>query len=579
MKLRLRKLFLQKSTNRNLPPKNFSGALSFLHNTLIQMIFFKQSSKSFCNFFKTLSPKASQMKKFLPSFVYTIILLLLILVLISPIRAQSENDWLTWPQGLGFSNQLEYSYNVETEREIFENWLNLDYSLGMFSSGLRFDIFQPNDPDPSISRGKDKYAEIDFIYFKADIGEKNEGLSVTGGNFYTLFGRGMVLKSYEDRAIRIDNNLLGLKATGKYVDFILTGLSGMAANSNNERLDILHALDLEYGGWRPLKLGATIASNLPPSEETARTTLASVRAIPSFWNIDIYAEYTAKFNEDIKQNIFNGSESIVGQGFYGNLNFYLGALSLLGEYKYYDNIAFTSQDGTIFYNTPPSVRLEYTYTLPNRHPSPLNQADEQGLQLAVGYNLSDDTYLNAAFTQTQTLPSSSYYQRVNQINVPVSTQLKEYYISGQQSWSEDLTTIAAFAYNEELATNTKNITPILENRFYFGEVNTIKLIIEHQHVTDRTTTEQYYTDVLSIEYLRSPNFSIAVVTELQTKEPDPGRTVRKFWGFVQTGYKIGGHTDISLLVGTRQSGNICIGGVCRYEPAFQGVEVKVLTRL
>lgn len=528
---------------------------------------------------KSFSSSINQMKNFPFYFLFAILFVILFLTINSPLIAQTESTWLTWPQGLGFSNQLEYSYNVDTKREIFENWLNLDYTLGMFSSGLRLDVFQPNDPDPSISRGKDKYAEIDYIYFKADIGEKDEGLSVTGGNFYTLFGRGMVLKSYEDRAIRIDNNLLGLKVTGKYAGFVVTGLSGMAANSNNERKDILHALDLEYRGWRPLKVGATVASNLPPSEETARTTLASLRVLPSFWNIDMYAEYTAKFNEDIKQNIFKGSESIVGQGFYGNLNFYLGSLSLLGEYKYYDNIAFTSQDGTIFYNTPPSVRLEYTYILPNRHPSPLNQADEQGFQLAAGYNLSDDTYLTAAYTQTKTLPSSSYYQRVNQINIPVSTQLKEFYISGQQNWSEDLTTIAAFAYNEELATNTKNIIPILENRFYFGEVNTIKVIIEHLNATDRTTTEQYYSDVLSVEYLRSPGFSIAVVSELQTKEPEPGKTVRKYWGFVQTGYKFGGHTDISLLIGTRQAGNICIGGVCRYEPAFQGVELKLLTRL
>lgn len=503
-----------------------------------------------------------------------------ILIFFSPkLFSQGETGGLTWPQGLGFANRLEYSYNVEDEKEILENWLNLDYSLGMFSTGLRLEVFQPNDPDPSISRGKEKYAGVDFLYFKADIGEREEGLEITGGNFYSLFGRGMVLKSYEDRAIRIDNNLLGLKVAGRYEGFVLTGLSGTAANSSNERNDILHAVDLEYRGWKPLKTGVTVASNLPPSEDIANTTMASLRLLPSFWDIDIYGEYSAKFNEDIKQNIFNGSETIVGQGFYGNLNFYLGNLSLLGEYKYYDNIAFTSEDGTIFYNTPPSVRLEYTYILPNRHPSPLNQANEQGFQTVAGYTLSDETYLTAAYTQTKSLPSGSYYQRVNQINIPVSTQLEEFFITGQQDWNEGLTTIAAFAYNEELATNTKNITPILENRFYFGEVNTIKVIIEHQHVTDRTTDEEYYTDVLNIEYLRSPKFSIALVAEVQTKEPEPGRTVRKFWGFAQIGYKIGGHSDISLLVGTRQAGNICIGGVCRYEPAFQGVELKLLTRL
>lgn len=511
--------------------------------------------------------------------IYLSVIFIISLLTTPSVYSQSGSSWLTWPQGLGFANRLEYSYNVDTEQEILENWLNLDYTVGMFSTGLRFEVFQPNDPDPSISRGKEKYSAVDFLYFKADIGERYEGLEIIGGNFYTLFGRGMVLKSYEDRAIRIDNNLLGLRVAGRYGGFVLTGLSGSAANANNERLDILHAADLEYRGWGPLKAGLTVASNLPTSDDVARTTMASLRVLPSFWDIDVYAEYTAKFNEDIKQNIFNGSESIVGQGFYGNLNYYLGSLSLLGEYKYYDNIAFTSQDGTIFYNTPPSVRLEYTYVLPNRHPSPLNQANEKGFQVAAGYDLSDNTYLTGAYTQTKTLPSSSYYQRVNQINIPISTQLEEVYVTGQQDWGESLTTILAFAYNEELATNTKNITPILETRFYFGEVNTIKVVLEHQHTTDKFTSEEYYSDVLNIEYLRSPKFSIATVMELQTKEPEPDKIVRKFWAFVQAGYKFGGHTDISLLVGTRQAGNICIGGVCRFEPAFQGVELKLLTRL
>jgi hypothetical protein len=81
-----------------------------------------------------------------------------------------------------------------------------------------------------------------------------------------------------------------------------------------------------------------------------------------------------------------------------------------------------------------------------------------------------------------------------------------------------------------------------------------------------------------LEYLRSPKLNISIVSELQTKEPQPGRMVRKYWGFIQLGYKIGEHTDASLLIGTRQAGNICIGGVCRYEPEFSGVELKMFTR-
>ena len=251
----------------------------------------------------------------------------------------------------------------------------------------------------------------------------------------------------------------------------------------------------------------------------------------------------------------------------------------MGEYKYYDNFSFTSQDGTVSYNTPPSVRLEYAYSLPNRHPSPLDPNNEEGYQFAAGYSLDEMTYLNAAYTITKTLPASSYFQRVSGSNVAVQTQLKEVYFQAQRDWGSSFTSILAFAYNEELSTSTKNITPIFEGRYYFGEVNTLKLIFEHQHSTNWGSDEKYYDDLLSIEYLRSPKFSVSLVTEMQTKEPEENRTIRKFWGFIQFGYKLSYHTDLSILFGTRQAGNICIGGVCRFEPEFRGIEIKMLTRL
>ncbi|MCK5347012.1 MAG: hypothetical protein KAR20_26565, partial [Candidatus Heimdallarchaeota archaeon] len=86
----------------------------------------------------------------------------------------SQNSYRL-PTGLSLSNQLEYSYNSDKQAEIFENWLNLDYTYGIFSTGLRFEVFQPNDPDPSISRGKEKYADIAYKYIQAKIGNRREG--------------------------------------------------------------------------------------------------------------------------------------------------------------------------------------------------------------------------------------------------------------------------------------------------------------------------------------------------------------------------------------------------------------------
>jgi hypothetical protein len=501
----------------------------------------------------------------------------------------SAQDLKFLPEGLGLSNQLEYSNDINKHLEIFEDWLNLDYHNGILSTGIRFETYEPNDPSPAISRGKDRYAEIAYKYIKADIGDADEGGTLSIGNFYSLFGRGLILKSYEDRNIRVDNNLLGAKLEARYAGITLTALTGMAANSVNVREDILHAADLEYKLLKQLKLGASFAANLPDGG-VARTSLTSFRILPSIWNFDFYGEYGFKQNKDVRDALLHPDTSKVvyypynkkdwktGQAAYGGINFYYDAFAFSGEYKYYDNFTFTSQDGTIFYNTPPSVRKEYTYVLLNRHPSALNQSDEQGYQFQIDYNYSDETNFSVDYGETKTLNYKSYYKRLLYDNSDARVQLREFYAQAYHDWSDNLTTIAAFGYNEERDTDTKNVTPILENRFYFDEINTIKLTLEHQQTTVNLTREQYYDDAVSLEYLRSPLFSVSVVSEMQTREPSLDRVIRKFWNFIQFGYKIGDHTDVSILFGSRQAGNICIGGVCRYEPEFSGVEFKMFTR-
>jgi len=107
----------------------------------------------------------------------------------------------------------------------------------------------------------------------------------------------------------------------------------------------------------------------------------------------------------------------------------------------------------------------------------------------------------------------------------------------------------------------------------------LRLTLEHQQTLVRSSSEKYFTDVIVAEYLQSPGLSVSIVVEMQTKEPEKDRIVRRLWGFLQLGYNFWDNTDVSLLFGTRQAGNICIGGVCRYEPEFRGVELKMTTRL
>lgn len=490
-----------------------------------------------------------------------------------------SQDSYRLPTGLSLSNQLEYSYNSDKEMEIFENWLNLDYTYGIFSTGIRFEVFQPNDPDPSISRGKEKYADIAYKYIQAKMGNRREGFFLTVGNYYELFGRGLVLKSYEDRTIRFDNNLEGVRVEGMYGNFILKALTGMAANSKNDRKDILHAADLEYRGIKKLKLGFSLASNLPDEETAANTVLASLRFDTKLWNFDIYGEYGIKNNKDISNQISNGEEAKVGDGIYGNVSFYYGPFSISGEYKKYDNFSFQSHDGAIQYNSPPSLTMDYSYILLNRHPYPLNANNEKGFQLSAIYNFTEDSYLTGNYSFTKSLGKDSYYQRFLGINIDSQTQLEDLYFQFNHGWSANFESILAFGYREELVTNTKSITPILEGKYYFNDINTFRVVLEHQQVKEFNTSEEYFTNIVLLEYLRSPKISVSLVAEMQTKEPVENNTEKNFWGFVRFGYKLAQHTDLSLLIGSRQAGNICIGGVCRYEPEFEGIELVILTRL
>ncbi|MCF8241539.1 MAG: DUF6029 family protein [Melioribacteraceae bacterium] len=491
----------------------------------------------------------------------------------------AQSNVVKLPDGLSISNQLEYSYDIESENEIFENWLNLDYRNGIFTAGFRFDTFQPNDPNPAVNRGKTRYAEFSYKYVKAEIGNSKEGLTITAGNFYELFGRGLILKSYEDRNVRIDNNLLGVNLKGHYAGFNITALTGAAENPNLERKDILHALDLEYTGINGTRLGISFASNDPFDENLARTSLTSLRVKQTFWNFDLYTEYGIKQNKDIIENIFKGKEAFTGAAFYGNLNFYYGSLALSGEYKYYDNYAFTSSDGTIYYNTPPSVRKDYSSVLLNRHPSILDQNNEQGFQIEALYSVNENTHIAANANITKTLSHGSYYQRIIGTNLGERDLLNDYYINLEHYWGVDYKSIITINFREELISNTKSVSPIIENQFYFDDTRSLRVVLEHQIVENYSTEEKYYDDVLLLEFFSAPKLSLSFLTEMETREPEIDKLIRKFWILFQIGYQFWDNTDIQLLFGSRQAGNICIGGVCRYEPEFRGIELKMSTRL
>ena len=103
--------------------------------------------------------------------------------------------------------------------------------------------------------------------------------------------------------------------------------------------------------------------------------------------------------------------------------------------------------------------------LPNRHPSPLDQSNEEGYAVEVNYNFSDETSVVANYGITQTLPTSSYYQRVNNFSLPILTQLKEVYLQATHTWNESFTTIAALVTTKSCHPTQKTLPQFLKINF------------------------------------------------------------------------------------------------------------------
>ncbi len=72
---------------------------------------------------------------------------------------------------------------------------------------------------------------------------------------------------------------------------------------------------------------------------------------------------------------------------------------------------------------------------------------------------------------------------------------------------------------------------------------------------------------------------MVIFAEMETRGLEKDKIKREFWGLIQFGYNTGYHTSLFALVGTRQVGNIYIGGVCRFESYLRGIEIKMITRL
>ncbi len=454
-------------------------------------------------------------------------------------------------------NQIEASKDSERDREIIEEWLDLDFYGGPFHIGFQWSAFPKPDPivsDPELTgfeKLTHRFAELEW---------GNQSLRV--GTFTQLFGRGLALRSYENRDLRLDSNLDGVLYSWAPGDWNITALRGLLDTGPMEHFGRRHSgsisgLNLERS-FGSLNLGSSTVNHDTPGA-ASHMGLQTFRGGWANNLLQLDYEGGFRFGDDVdgRGHIFEGS-------------LLLGPFSVFGGYKHYENFAATNQ--------APVLIHDQRATLLNRHPHQLNMDDEKGYLLDLSANTPLGSFL-VSYTLSESLDGE-----------PSETDYAESLLEWDQFFSGDflLSAHAIIDYTEQ-----KISSPLgsLVDENYLTLAGDVRLGLksyelmlewEHQH-KDSGFVGEYDDDLIVAEIMAPNGWSISVLGEflnwteeqqiLQAEEE-----IRDSWSGVQLAGPIGDMHEIRFFAGGRRAGYICIGGVCRYEPAFDGVELTLLTR-
>lgn len=453
-----------------------------------------------------------------------------------------------------------------SDSEFTESWNELNINWNAFRLGFSVSV---HEPAAQFGDQHDVWGlEQRFIEYK------NNNFSICLGNFYSLLGRGLTMRSFENRTLRWDSNLDGTKINYNHDFFDIQLLAGKPRRT---RLDVnkLNKKDPPAAGEKlPAQYGGEIKLNAIANTQIGGTYVYAEAdelndtgfhrgSVFGEVNLDLgslYAEYAAipypgSYNQDN------------GKALYLSGNLFLDDLSILGEYKYYKNFGF--YNGLL--NNPPTVIFEHLFTLLNRHQLVQDVNNEKGYLIELSYPVLEDGVAKAGFCQTNNHQGEKVYR-----DVYGQFEMEEFF-GGEWLW--------AAGYQTESTSNYLNL--VTSANYGLSDYYSIKLVYEHLAARDEGTEpdRQYYDQLITIGLSKAPDWTLSFIGEHSTDHtvaknyvPGKAKTKHFLWAGGQLDISLFNHIDLSIFGGTRQKGKICIGGVCVNRPELKGVEVTLTAR-
>ncbi len=546
----------------------------------------------------------------------------------SPLFAQQSEEQQGLLQGGQIHGNVDIyaqSYNRDSligapivpEKSGINAFTNLIFTKGNFSAGVRIESYLPpvQGFDP---RFGNEQIGIPFRYATYS----KEGLEVTAGNFYEQFGSGMILRSYEERALGIDNAFDGVRL--KYSPFQGVYLKGLIGDQRyywdksdgfvrafdgelqiNELVQTLESspLRLSLGGSFVSKFQERGASDLELPENVGSY---AGRMQLDYKNFGVVGEYVYKINDPSADNNYIYRP---GQGLFLSATYSRKGFGLNVQGKTMDNMSFRSDRNAlindVFINYLPALTRQHTYNLAaTLYPYATQPNGEIGIQADMIYKIKRGSKLggkygttiqiNASFinghdtTQLSSVdelatneylpddPTRQGYD-VDLFSIGDEVYYRDYNIEIDRKFSKKLKvklTYVHFQYNIDLVQGTAT------NKSVFAEIGIVdvlyKISKKHSIRIEAQTlfSEQDQGDWAFglIEYGISPHWFFTVLDQYNYDNPNPDLEIH--YPTAQVVY-VNKANRFSLGYGRQRAGIFCVGGVCRNVPAANGLTLAI----
>jgi hypothetical protein len=500
----------------------------------------------------------------------------------------------------------------------------VNYSLGNFTAGMRFEAYLP-----PLAGYDAAYNGVGVPYWYATY--KTDFLEVTAGNFYEQFGYGMMFRTYQEWTLGYDNSLRGLRVKVMPSKGItVKGVYGVQRYYWEPYKDynrgIVKGADAEFylndiissltDSKVKLTLGASFVSDyqqgtskdIPVGNKIYTMKLPeNVSNYGGRFNLNIgdfnwFTEYAHKINDPSAVNNYIYKN---GDGLFTNLSYSKTGLGITVMSKWIDNMSYKSDrsvtNNMVNINYLPSITKEHSYMLPSMYPYSTQPSGEVGISGTVNIHFAKNSALGgktglsvaANFSQVNGIKKSQVND-TTYLGMPGSLgYTSTFYGIGEDVYYQD----ANIEVTKKFGKKWKGIFTYLYQTYNkdiveghgVGTYGTIYSQIAVADVAWKITnkhtlrteiqglwTKQDKGDWVAglLEFTVSPAWFVSVMDQYNYGNKDASQRLNYYT--LSAGYT-DHSTRVAVSYGRQREGIICVGGVCRYVPATNGVTLTITT--